>query len=93
MLTGAFPHFLVPAEACDSLVDILGMQPLGGSESPSSASVHTLMLSGRVALPKQAAKVLARCRMTFEAGSGVTMELSVRGDDEAAVNLVLNGIA
>ncbi|KDN41528.1 putative coatomer gamma-2 subunit [Tilletiaria anomala UBC 951] len=79
--------------ACDTLVELFGMQPLGGSESPASSSVHTLMLSGLVALPKKPAKVLARCRMTFEEESGVTMELAVRGEEQSAVDLVISAIA
>lgn len=69
------------------------MQPLGGSEVPTSTSVHTLNLSGTVATPNQGAKVLARCRMTFQAGQGVTMELSVRAESDEACQLVLGAIA
>ncbi|KAN0060258.1 coatomer subunit gamma [Thecaphora frezii] len=79
--------------ACDTLVELLGMQPLGGSEVPTSSSVHTLNLSGTVAVPEKPIKALARCRMTFQAGQGVTMELAVRAESEAACQLVMGAIA
>ncbi|KAH9949393.1 coatomer subunit gamma [Amylocystis lapponica] len=55
--------------ACTSIIEILNMQPLGGTEDPQSATVHTLQLSGLV---------LVRCRMTFSKAQGVTLELGVR---------------
>ncbi|PWN89809.1 putative coatomer gamma-2 subunit [Acaromyces ingoldii] len=80
--------------ACETLVDLLGMQPLGGSELPSSTSVHTLTLSGYVATSPTKQKVLARCRMTFSTkAEGVTMELAVRGESEEAVQLIMGAIA
>ncbi|CCF51265.1 hypothetical protein NDA11_001790 [Ustilago hordei] len=79
--------------ACDTLIELLGMMPLGGTESPSSTSVHTLNLSGAVAAPGKAVKALTRCRMTFAAGQGVTMELSVRAESDAACQLVMSAIA
>jgi len=66
------------------------MEPLGGSQVPSSPSVHTLQLSGLVA--GGGGKVLVRSRMTFTKGQGVTMELSVRAEKEAACNLVLAAV-
>ncbi|ODO05191.1 coatomer subunit gamma [Cryptococcus wingfieldii CBS 7118] len=82
-------------EACNSLVEVLGMLPLGGSETPTSASVHTLQLAGLV-VPSNGAegssKVLARCRMTFAAGEGVTLELGVRAENEEAAKLVMAAI-
>jgi len=76
--------------ACDSIVEVLNMEPLGGSQIPSSLSVHTLQLSGLVA--GGGGKVLVRSRMTFAKGQGVTMELSVRAEKEAACNLVLAAV-
>jgi coatomer subunit gamma len=66
------------------------MEPLGGSQVPSSPSVHTLQLSGLVT--GGGGKVLMRSRMTFTKGQGVTMELSVRAEKEAACNLVLAAV-
>jgi len=76
--------------ACDSIIEVLNMEPLGGSQVPSSPSVHTLQLSGLVA--GGGGKVLVRSRMTFTKGQGVTMELSVRAEKEAACNLVLAAV-
>jgi coatomer protein complex subunit gamma len=55
--------------------------------------VHTLNLAGFVAQPGKPAHVLARARMTYAAGEGVTMELGVRADNDAAAQLVLGAIA
>ena len=66
------------------------MEPLGGTESPTSNSVHTLNLSGLVS--GGGGKVLARCRMTFASGSGVTLELAVRAEKEEAVKLIMAAI-
>ncbi|KAG9085136.1 coatomer subunit gamma [Ceratobasidium sp. UAMH 11750] len=76
--------------ACDSLIEILGMEPLGGTEVPTSKSVHTLQLSGLVV--GGGGKVLARCRMTYAAGDGVTLELGVRAEKEEAARLVVGAI-
>ncbi|KAG8691298.1 coatomer subunit gamma [Ceratobasidium sp. 423] len=76
--------------ACDSLIDILGMEPLGGTETPTSKSVHALQLSGFVV--GGGGKVLARCRMTYAAGDGVTLELGVRAEKEEAARLVVGAI-
>ncbi|KAJ9113093.1 hypothetical protein QFC20_001980 [Naganishia adeliensis] len=76
--------------ACDSLIEVLNMDPLGGTEHPSSSSVHTLNLSG--ILCGGGGKVLARCRMTFQAGAGVTLELGVRAEQESACSLVIGAI-
>ncbi|KAH8916066.1 Coatomer, gamma subunit [Atractiella rhizophila] len=76
--------------ACTTLIDLLSMEALGGSDNPSSGAVHTLQLSGIVC--GGGGKVLARCRMTFSAGSGVTMEMTVRGEKPASAALVLGAI-
>ena len=67
------------------------MEPLGGTESPASASVHTLNLSGIVT--GGGGKVLARARMTYASGTGVTLELAVRAEQESAARLVISAIA
>ncbi|KDQ63194.1 hypothetical protein JAAARDRAFT_53417 [Jaapia argillacea MUCL 33604] len=76
--------------ACDSIIEILNMEPLGGSETPASSSVHTLQLSGL--LTGGGGKVLVRCRMTFSKGQGVTLELGVRAEKQEACTLVLAAI-
>ncbi|KAL0951728.1 hypothetical protein HGRIS_008402 [Hohenbuehelia grisea] len=76
--------------ACDSIIEVLNMEPLGGTESPSSTSVHTLQLSGLVT--GGGGKVLVRCRMTFSRGQGVTLELGVRAEKQEACDLVLAAV-
>lgn len=80
----------VCAAACDSIIEILNMQPLGGSEDPQNATVHTLQLSGLVA--GGGGKVLVRCRMTYTKAQGVTLELGVRAERPEACNLVIAAI-
>jgi coatomer protein complex subunit gamma len=67
------------------------MEALGGSQTPASTSVHALQLSGIVA-GGGGGKVLVRCRMTFSKGQGVTLELSVRAEKQAACDLVLAAV-
>jgi coatomer subunit gamma len=76
--------------ACDSIIEVLNMEPLGGTEVPSSSSVHTLQLSGLVA--GGGGKVLVRSRMTFNKGQGVALELGVRAENQAACDLVLAAV-
>ncbi|TFY82850.1 hypothetical protein EWM64_g1156 [Hericium alpestre] len=76
--------------ACDSIVEILNMEALGGSQNPTSTSIHTLQLSGL--LTGGGGKILVRCRMTFSRGQGVTLELGVRAEKAEACNLVLAAI-
>lgn len=66
------------------------MEPLGGSENPTSTSVHTLQLSGL--LIGGGGKVLVRCRMTYSTSAGVTLELGVRAEKQEACNLVIAAI-
>jgi coatomer subunit gamma len=66
------------------------MEALGGTETPSSTSVHTLQLSGLVT--GGGGKVLARCRMTYAKGQGVTLELGIRAEKQAACDLVIAAV-
>ncbi len=77
-------------DACKSLIEVLNMEALGGTESPTSNTVHTLNLSGIVS--GGGGKVLARCRMTFAPGSGVTLELAVRAEKDEVGRLVMAAI-
>jgi coatomer subunit gamma len=84
-------HSYAPSAACDSIVEILNMEPLGGSQNPAAgATVHTLQLSGL--LTGGGGKIVARCRMTFSRGEGVTLEVGVRGEKEDACRLVMTAI-
>lgn len=67
------------------------MEPLGGSETPTSATVHTLQLSGLVI--GGGGKVLVRCRMTYSKGQGVTLELGVRAEQESTCSLVVSAVS
>ncbi|KAF9055946.1 adaptin N terminal region-domain-containing protein [Panaeolus papilionaceus] len=76
--------------ACDSIIEVLNMEPLGGSEIPQQPTVHTLQLCGLVA--GGGGKVLVRCRMTFSRGQGVTLELAVRAEKQEVCDLVLAAV-
>lgn len=79
--------------SCATLVEILGMQPLGGTETPANPSVHTMLLAGRVARTTGMETVLARVRMMYQPSEGVTMELNVRAPSDEACQFVLSAIA
>ena len=66
------------------------MEALGGSENPTSTSVHTLQVSGFVT--GGGGKVLTRCRLTFSQGEGVTLELAVRAESQDVCQLVVNAV-
>lgn len=82
-------RFFSPA-AVTTIIEILNMEALGGTENPTSTSLHTLQLSGLV--PDGGGKVLVRARMTYLSGQGVTLELGVRAENEAVVKLVTAAI-
>ncbi|KAH9812366.1 adaptin N terminal region-domain-containing protein [Melampsora americana] len=87
--------------ACETIIELLNMEALGGSEHPTSTSVHTLNLSGIViGNPKggtsteaKGQKVLVRVRMTYSTQAGVTLEITARGEDQEACDLILSAIA
>ncbi|KAJ1568149.1 hypothetical protein HK405_003486 [Cladochytrium tenue] len=76
--------------AVSQVLDVLGMDPSDGSDRvKDKATVHTLYVSGSFLGQVPA---LARARMAFEAGSGVTMELAVRSAHEGVALLLVNAI-
>ncbi|CAO1633971.1 unnamed protein product [Parajaminaea phylloscopi] len=95
-------------DACDLLVPLLGLEALGGTETPTSTNVHTLNLAGSVVLgagggagggasatsstSSSSSKTLVRARMTYSTTEGVGLELAVKADSEAAVNLIMSAI-
>lgn len=79
--------------SCSTLIEILGMRALGGTETPANPSVHTMMLAGRLACPTGLELVLARVRMMYQPSDGVTMELAVRAPSDEACLFVLSAIA
>ncbi|KAH9849263.1 coatomer subunit gamma [Lenzites betulinus] len=88
--TFALPAMESLKAACNSVIEILNMQPLGGTEDPQSPTVHTLQLSGIVA--GGGGKVLVRCRMTYSKAQGVTLEVGVRAEQQPAADLVISAI-
>ena len=76
-------------EVCTQLIDLFGMQPLGGTEHPTDQFLHTLKLSGLVA---GGGKVLAQCRMTYSPSRGVALELGVRAEAEKDAQLLLGAL-
>lgn len=78
--------------SCSTLIEILGMRALGGTETPANPSVHTMMLAGRLACPTGLELVLARVRMMYQPSDGVTMELAVRAPSDEACLFVLSAI-
>jgi len=76
-------------EATSTLVNLLSLQPLEGTDNPTSATVHTMKLSGQTIAGN---KVVALAKMVFSQRSGVTLKLSVRGQEEDAAQLVLSAL-
>ncbi|CAB4485224.1 uncharacterized protein OCT59_003972 [Rhizophagus irregularis] len=76
-------------DSCTTLIELLGMSPVENSGTPTSSSVHTLMLSGTFL---GGIKVLAKNRMTFAPSTGVTMELSVRSPSEEISRIVIGAV-
>ena len=79
--------------SCATLLELLGMQALGGTDTPSNPSVHTMLLAGRLASPTGLELVLARVRMMHQPSEGVTMELAVRSSSDEACLFLLSAIA
>jgi coatomer protein complex subunit gamma len=76
--------------ACTALIDLVGMQPLDDTATPRNPNVHTLLLAGTFLTGEM---VLARCRMTFNASSGVAFEMAIRSQDTVVSQIVLSAIA
>ncbi|KAJ2710713.1 coatomer subunit gamma [Coemansia spiralis] len=78
-------------EACmASVAALLGMCPLEGALRPKSKAAHQAVFTGKW---MGAAKTVARTRMTFQKGTGVTMELAVRSEDPSVSELVVAAVA
>ncbi|KAJ3417379.1 Coatomer subunit gamma-2 [Chytridiales sp. JEL 0842] len=78
-------------KACTTqVIEMLGMMPSESTDIvKDKATTHTLLLGGTFI---GGVPVLARCRMAFEQGSGVAMEVGVRSTNEAVSTLVANAI-
>ncbi|BFZ64672.1 coatomer subunit gamma [Saitoella coloradoensis] len=78
------------AEATKNVIGVLGMQPLEGTDSPTSTTTHMVKLSGRATGGE---KVLASVQMVYASQRGVTVKITARAESEGAAALVVNGIA
>ena len=77
-------------EATTTLIDLLSLQALEGTDSAPSPSTHTIKLSGRTI---SGSKVVALAKMAFSQRSGVTLKLSARSQEGDAAQLVLDAVA
>nr|OQO25531.1 hypothetical protein B0A51_06569 [Rachicladosporium sp. CCFEE 5018]OQO26035.1 hypothetical protein B0A51_06720 [Rachicladosporium sp. CCFEE 5018] len=73
------------AEAVESLVKVLSMQPLEGSEVALSNSTHTLRLYGKSVT---GGKVAVSIRMAYSAKSGVTVKVEGRSEEAGLAAVV-----
>lgn len=78
------------ADAVESLVASLGMQPLEGSEVALSQSTHTLRCYGKSV---SGGKVAVQVRMAYSAKSGVTVKITGRSEEEGLAAAVVGGVA
>ncbi|XP_029821468.1 coatomer subunit gamma-2 [Manacus vitellinus] len=75
-------------EAVNNIVKFLGMQPCERSDKvPENKNSHTLYLAG---VYRGGCDVLVRARLAL--GDGVTMQVTVRSKDEAAVDVILAAV-
>ncbi|OAD06406.1 hypothetical protein MUCCIDRAFT_72417 [Mucor lusitanicus CBS 277.49] len=76
--------------ACTSLISLLGMQPLEGTEDPKNNNLHVLLLSGTFI---DGTKIACKCRMTFNASNGVAFQVIVASQDDYVSQFVLVAIS
>ncbi|KAF9415898.1 coatomer subunit gamma [Podila epigama] len=77
-------------EACRDLITLLGMQALENSGTVQGSNVHTMVLSG---IFIGGIRVLARCRMTYDSSTGVTLQLAIRSASEEVSQVLIGAIA
>ncbi|KAG0004073.1 coatomer subunit gamma [Entomortierella chlamydospora] len=77
-------------EACRDLIALLGMQALENSGTVQGSNVHTMILSG---IFIGGAQVLARCRMTYDSATGVTLQLAIRSTNGEVSQILIGAIA
>ncbi|KAJ2264002.1 coatomer subunit gamma [Coemansia sp. RSA 376] len=88
--TFALSSFESIEECITKVCDLLNMCPLEGALSPRSKAAHKAAFTGKW---MGRAKTVARTRMTYQKGAGVTMELTVRSEDPTVSELVVSAIA
>lgn len=77
-------------EACKDLIALLGMQALDNTGTVQGSNVHTMTLSG---IFIGGIRVLARCRMTYDSATGVTLQLAIRSASEEVSLVMIGAIA
>ncbi|KAF9941845.1 coatomer subunit gamma [Modicella reniformis] len=77
-------------DACRDLIALLGMQALENSGTVQGSNVHTMMLSG---IFLGGIRVLARCRMTYDSATGVTLQLTIRSANAEISQVLIGAIA
>ncbi|KAJ2499521.1 coatomer subunit gamma [Coemansia sp. RSA 1972] len=88
--TFALANFDSIAECVARVAELLGMCPLEGALTPKSKAAHQAVFTGKW---MGTTKTVARTRMTYQKGTGVTMELAVRSEDQGVSELVVSAIA
>ncbi|KAJ3266575.1 coatomer subunit gamma [Chytriomyces hyalinus] len=77
--------------AVTQIIEVLGMDACDGTGSvQEKAATHQLLLSGMFV---GGVNVLVRCRMAFDASSGVTLEIAARCTDAELCERIVNSIA
>ncbi|KAJ2700272.1 coatomer subunit gamma, partial [Coemansia sp. IMI 209128] len=88
--TFALSSFSSIEECVAKVCDLLNMCPLDNALAPRSKAAHKAAFTGKWL---GHAKTVARTRMAYQKGAGVTMELAVRSEDPAVSELVVSAIA
>ncbi|KAJ2735983.1 coatomer subunit gamma [Coemansia sp. BCRC 34962] len=88
--TFALSSFSGIEECVSKVADLLNMCPLDNALAPRSKAAHKAAFTGKWL---GRAKTVARTRMAYQKGAGVTMELAVRSEDPAVSELVVSAIA
>ncbi|KAJ1663361.1 coatomer subunit gamma [Coemansia sp. RSA 1813] len=88
--TFALANFDSIEECITNVAELLGMCPLEGALKPKSKAAHQAVFTGKW---MGRTKAVARTRMTYQKGAGVTMELAVRSEDQGVSELVVAAIA
>ncbi|KAI9339930.1 adaptin N terminal region-domain-containing protein [Obelidium mucronatum] len=92
-LVEAFELSAIPSvkAAVTQIIDILGMETCDGTSAvKDKATTHTLLLAGMFV---GGVGALVRCRMAYDAGSGVTLEIAARCTDPEIAERIVNSIA
>ncbi|KAJ2521161.1 coatomer subunit gamma [Coemansia sp. RSA 1939] len=88
--TFALASFDSIEDCITNVAELLGMCPLEGALKPKSKAAHQAVFTGKW---MGRTKAVARTRMTYQKGAGVTMELAVRCEDQGVSELMVAAIA